>query len=257
METEDVQFEAKDFIAIVTLNRPAKLNAVTPEMAEALRQATARINADPQIRVAILTGAGPKAFCAGSDIRDLDRYEMPWDFRNRQDYCDAIRDVRKPVIGAVNGYCLGGGLELAMACDLRIASENAIFGAPEIKLGWVGGGGMAFALAHSIGPSNAAIMLLTGDSIDAEKAVRWGLVSEVVPLSRLMTRVRELASVIAERPPIATQTAKLNLRAAYSMTREDATRYERDLQTICFATEDAMEGRKAFKEKRSANFKGR
>lgn len=252
-----MQFETKDLIATVTLNRPSKLNAVTPEMAEALREAAARINADPGIRAVILTGAGPKAFCAGSDIRDLDRYETPWEFRNRQDYCDAIRDVRKPVIGAVNGYCLGGGLELAMACDLRIASENAFFGAPEIKLGWVGGGGMAFALAHSIGPSNAATMLFTGDSIDAKKALGWGLVSEVLPLPELMTRARELASVIAQRPPIAAETAKLNLRAAYSMTREDATRYERDLQTICFATEDAAEGRKAFKEKRGASFTGR
>ncbi|MBV9490207.1 MAG: enoyl-CoA hydratase/isomerase family protein [Verrucomicrobia bacterium] len=257
METEDVQFEIKDLVATITLNRPSKLNAVTPEMAAALREAVDRVNADPGIRVVILTGAGPKAFCAGSDIKDLDRYQAPWEFRNRQDYCDAIRDIRKPVACAVNGYCLGGGLELAMACDLRIASENAWFGAPEIKLGWVGGGGMAFALAHSIGPSNAATMLFTGDPIDARKALAWGLVSEVVPLPELMTRVRELASVIAQRPPIAAQTAKLNLRAAYSMTREDATRYERDLQTICFATEDAAEGRRAFKEKRNPNFSGK
>ena len=117
---------------------------------------------------------------------------------------------------------------------MRIASENAIFGAPEIKLGWVGGGGMAFALAHSIGPSNAAMMLYTGDPVDAKKALSWGIISEVIAIEGLVSRACEIASVVAQRPPIAAQTAKINLRAAYSMTREDAVRYERDLQTICF-----------------------
>jgi enoyl-CoA hydratase/carnithine racemase len=257
MQTENIQLEKKDRIATITLNRPEKLNAVTPEMADALRDAAAEVNGDPEIRIVILTGAGPKSFCAGSDIKELDNYETPWEFRNRPDYCDAIRDIRKPIICAVNGYCLGGGLELAMTCDIRIASENAIFGAPEIKLGWVGGGGMAFALAHSIGSSNAAMMLYTGDPVNAKKALSWGLVSEVVALEGLLTRSYEIASVIAQRPPIAAQTAKVNLRAAYSMTREDAVRYERDLQTICFATDDAAEGRRAFKEKRNPTFLGR
>jgi enoyl-CoA hydratase/carnithine racemase len=257
MQTENIQLEKKDRIATITLNRPEKLNAVTPEMADALRDAAAEVNGDPEIRIVILTGAGPKSFCAGSDIKELDNYETPWEFRNRPDYCDAIRDIRKPIICAVNGYCLGGGLELAMTCDIRIASENAIFGAPEIKLGWVGGGGMAFALAHSIGSSNAAMMLYTGDPVNAKKALSWGLVSEVVALEGLLTRSYEIASVIAQRPPIAAQTAKVNLRAAYSMTREDAVRYERDLRTICFATDDAAEGRRAFKEKRNPTFLGR
>jgi enoyl-CoA hydratase/carnithine racemase len=257
MRTENIQLEKKNFIATIMLNRPEKLNAVTPAMADALREAAAEVNADPAIRVVVLTGAGPKSFCAGSDIKELDDYETPWEFRNRPDYCDAIRDIRKPIICAVNGYCLGGGLELAMTCDIRIASENAIFGAPEIKLGWVGGGGMAFALAHSIGPSNAAMMLYTGDPVDAKKALSWGIISEVIAIEGLVSRACEIASVVAQRPPIAAQTAKINLRAAYSMTREDAVRYERDLQTICFATEDAAEGRRAFKEKRNPTFLGK
>jgi enoyl-CoA hydratase/carnithine racemase len=257
MQTENIQLEKNNFIARIVLNRPEKLNAVTPEMADALREAATEVNADPAIRVVVLTGAGPRSFCAGSDIKELDNYETPWEFRNRPDYCDAIRDIRKPIICAVNGYCLGGGLELAMTCDIRIASENATFGAPEIKLGWVGGGGMAFALAHSIGPSNAALMLCTGDSVDSQKALTWGLVSEVIALEGLVRRASEIAAVVAQRPPIAAQTAKINLRAAYSMTREDAIQYERDLQTICFATGDAVEGRRAFKEKRNPTFLGK
>jgi enoyl-CoA hydratase/carnithine racemase len=253
----EIAFEQIGAVASITLNRPQKLNAITPEMTDELRRLVAHCNHDSSIRVVILTGAGPRAFCVGSDIKELDAYETPWMFRNRSDYCDAIRTLRKPVICAVNGYCLGGGMELAMACDLRLASENAQFGAPEIKLGWIGGGGMAFGLAHSIGPSNAALMLFTGDNVTADQALLWGLVTQVLPIESLMERTREIANSIAARPPIAAETAKLNLQAAYSMVREEAVRYERDLQTICFGTEDAEEGRNAFKEKRPGVFKGR
>src|SRR5690606_24667078 len=148
-------------------------------------------------------------------------------------------------------------LETAMSCDIRIASDNAQFAAPEIKLGWIGGGGMAAHLAHSIGASNAALMIMTGDPISAEKAERWGLVSEVVPQADLLKRAREIADVIASRAPIAAETAKLNLKAAVSMPLEKAIEYERDLQTICFATADAQEGRAAFKEKRAPVFRRR
>ena len=202
----------------------------------------------------MLTGDGRRSFCAGSDIRTLDAYATPWDFRNRTDYCDAIRAARKPVIAAVNGYAFGGGLETALNCDIRLASTTASFAAPEIKLGWIGGGGMATFLAHSVGPSNAAVMLMTGDPIDAEKALRWGLVSELVEPDALVERARALAATIATRPPIAAETAKANLRAAFNMTQDEALRYERDLQTITFATADADEGRAAFAEKRAGVF---
>lgn len=255
--TEDIKFEIDGAVAIVTLNRPQKLNAVTPEMADAIVAAVTECNDSNTIRCVILTGAGERAFCAGSDIRELDTYETPWQFRNRPDYCDAFRALLKPSIAAVNGYAFGGGLETAMSCDIRIASENAQFAAPEIKLGWIGGGGMAAHLAHSIGASNAALMIMTGDPISAEKAERWGLISEVVPQSDLLKRAREIAKVIALRAPIAAETAKLNLKAAVSMPLEKAIEYERDLQTICFATADAQEGRAAFKEKRVPFFKRR
>ncbi|WP_142846297.1 enoyl-CoA hydratase/isomerase family protein [Telmatospirillum sp. J64-1] len=255
--TEDILFEVEGAIATITLNRPQKLNAVTPEMAEAIEAAIAECNRSDTIRCVILTGAGERAFCAGSDIKELDSYDTPWQFRNRGDYCDAVRALSKPSIAAVNGYAFGGGLETAMSCDIRIASENAQFAAPEIKLGWIGGGGMAAHLQHSIGASNAALMLMTGDPISAQQAERWGLVSEVVEQGRLLARAREIASAIAARAPIAAETAKTNLKAAVSMPFEKAVQYERDLQTICFATEDAAEGRAAFKEKRQPCFKRR
>ncbi len=254
---EDIKFEIDGAVAVITLNRPQKLNAVTPEMADAIVAAVTECNDSDTIRCVILTGAEERAFCAGSDIRELDTYDTPWQFRNRPDYCDAFRGLLKPSIAAVNGYAFGGGLETAMSCDIRIASDNAQFAAPEIKLGWIGGGGMAAHLAHSIGASNAALMIMTGDPISAEKAERWGLVSEVVPQADLLTRAREIASVIASRAPIAAETAKLNLKASVSMPLEKAIEYERDLQTICFATADAQEGRAAFKEKRAPVFKRR
>ena len=252
-----VNFEKIDGVAIFELNRPEKLNAMTPEMAALLIEATAACNEDDDVRVVILTGAGPKAFCAGSDIKELDTYATPWEFRNRPDYCDCIRGLLKPAIAAINGYAFGGGLEMAMACDIRLASENAQMAAPEIKLGWIGGGGMTAQLAHSIGPSNAAMMVMTGDPIDAKQAREWGLVSQVHPSEELRERALDLAKTIASRAPIAAETAKANLKAAFNMPLEKAVEYERDLQTICFATDDALEGRAAFKEKRTPIFRRR
>jgi len=244
-------------VGTITINRPEKLNAMTPSMAMTLVAAVNDFNGDDTIRCVIITGAGERAFCAGSDIATLDDYDSAWNFRNRPDYCDAIRALLKPSIAAVNGYAFGGGLETAMTCDIRIASSNASFAAPEIKLGWIGGGGMAVNLAHALGPSNAALMIMTGEPIDAATAERWGLVSRVVPREDLLAEAKTIAMAIAARAPIAAETAKLNLRAAWALSIEDAIAYERDLQAICFATEDAKEGRAAFKEKRSPIFRRR
>jgi enoyl-CoA hydratase len=254
---EELRFERADGVATLTLNRPHKLNAMTPDMATALVAAVSFCNASEDIRCLVVTGAGEKAFSAGSDISTLDSYATPWDFRNRSDYCDALRACRKPVVAAINGYALGGGLETALACDIRIASSNARFAAPEIKLGWIGGGGMAVGLVNAIGSSNAALMVLTGDMVDAERALAWGLVSELVEPAALLGRAQEIARTIASRAPIAAETGKVNLRAAHTMPLEKAIEYERDLQAICFATEDAREGRAAFAERRDAVFRRR
>jgi enoyl-CoA hydratase/carnithine racemase len=255
--SENIKVERDGFVGIITISRPEKLNAMTPEMATALVAAVSGFNSDDGIRCVILTGAGEKAFSAGSDIRTLDDYDSAWNFRNRPDYCDAIRALLKPSIAAVNGYAFGGGLETAMACDIRIASANASFAAPEIKLGWIGGGGMAVNLAHAVGPSNAALMIMTGDPIDAATAEKWGLVSRVVPQAELLAEASRIAQTIGSRAPIAAETAKLNLRAAWELSIANAIAYERDLQAICFATEDAKEGSAAFKEKRTPVFRRR
>jgi len=241
-------------VAVVTMNRPEKLNSVTQEMSAALEAFAVWANESDDVRAIVLTGAGQRSFSTGSDIRTLDRYATPWEFRNRRDYCDALREIRKPVIAAINGYAMGGGLETALSCDIRIASENATFAAPEIKLGWIGGGGMTALLAGSIGASNTALMTMTGDPIDAQRALAWGLVSEILPSDRLLPRAVELARIIASRPPIAAETAKANLSAAFNLPLAQAVAYERDLQGITFATDDATEGRAAFAEKRSGVF---
>ena len=251
---DQITVELRGAVALVTINRPEKLNSVTPDMSAALERFAAWANDSDEVRAVVLTGAGERAFCAGSDIRTLDNYATPWDFRNRRDYCDALRELRKPVIAAVNGYALGGGLETALTCDIRIASANATFAAPEIKLGWIGGGGMTALLANSIGASNTALMTMTGDAIDAARALAWGLVSEVLEPDALLPRALELAATIASRPPIAAETAKANLTAAFNLPLAQAVLYERELQGITFATDDAAEGRAAFAAKRPGVF---
>lgn len=254
--TSDVRLDTDGHVAVITLDRAAKLNAVTPEMTGALSGYVATVNESRDLRVVVLTGTG-RAFCAGSDIAGLADYDSPWQFGGRPDYCDAVRALRKPVIAAVNGYAFGGGLELALTCDIRLAADTASFAAPEIKLGWIGGGGQSALLAHSVGPSNAALMLLTGDPVDAATALRWGLVTEVLAASELRARALQLAVTIASRAPIAAETAKLNLGAAFEMPLGRAIDYERHLQTICFGTADAAEGRAAFAERREPRFQGR
>ena len=254
--TSDVRMDIDGHVAIITLDRPAKLNAVTPEMTEALAGYVATVNDRRDLRVVVLTGTG-RAFCAGSDIAGLAGYDSAWQFGQRPDYCDGVRALRKPVVAAINGYAFGGGLEMALTCDIRLASSAASFAAPEIKLGWIGGGGQSVLLAHNVGPSNAALMLLTGDPVDAGTALRWGLVTEVVAPGDLHPRALDLARTIASRAPIAAETAKLNLRAAFEMPLGRAIDYERHLQTICFATQDAAEGRAAFAERREPQFQGR
>jgi enoyl-CoA hydratase/carnithine racemase len=251
-----VQFEVDNGVAVITLDRPQKLNSVTAQMSAQLLQLVERLGTDDEIRVAVLTGSGSRAFCVGSDIGEVGAYPDPWQFRNRRDYCDALRAIRKPVIAAVNGYAYGGGLELALSCDLRLASTGASFAAAEIKLGWIGGGGVSALLAASIPASDAALMLLTGDPVTAPQAHRMGLVSRLHEPEDLLPAARELAATIAARPPIAAQSAKANLHAARSMGQEAAIQYEREMQAICMATQDAAEGRRAFAEKRPPHFTG-
>jgi enoyl-CoA hydratase/carnithine racemase len=255
--TGSISFEVQDDVGLLTLDRPEKLNSLTRSMSLELLDLVRRIDDEKLARVVVLTGAGDRAFSVGSDIGELDAYDGPWDFRNRRDYCDALRALRVPVIAAINGYAYGGGLELALSCDIRLASTSASFAAAEIKLGWIGGGGVSALLSASLSASDAALMLLTGDPVDAAEALRTGLVSRLYPAAELLPATLALAATIAARPPVAAATAKANLRAARSMNLESAIQYEREMQAVCMGTQDAQEGRTAFAAKRTPHFVGR
>jgi enoyl-CoA hydratase len=254
--SQDLIYSKDGPIATVIINRPNKLNTITPAMGHALFDISADINSDNNIRVLILTGTGEKAFSAGSDVKVLDDYGTNWQLRNRADYNRALWAVRKPIIAAIRGYCIGGGLELALTSDIRIASTTAKFGAGEIKLGWHGGAGNTQLLPRLVGYGKALQMLLTGDLITAEEAYRTGLVQEMVADDQLESTVNALAQRIASNAPIAVQITKHLVRMAESTTIDVGLAYENDMFAYCFTTQDSQEGIAAFKEKRPPRFKG-
>ena len=255
-----VRLERNGHVGVVTIDRPAKLNAMTVAMDREMNAITYEVNNDDAIRAVLLTGAGDRAFSAGSDITDLDGYGTNWQYRNRfdagTDYAHAIWRMRKPVIVAINGYAIGGGLEMACASDTRLATPASSFGAGEIRWGWHGGSGQTQFLTRAIGPGHALRLLLTGDRIDGTEAHRIGLVQELLPTERLMDRAMELTRTIASRPPIAVQSAKNLVRVAQSASVEVGLAYENDMFSYLMLTADAAEGRRAFVEKREPQFKG-
>lgn len=257
MATDNIHFEVSSGVARILLDRPAKLNTMTPEMGVELMSLVPRINGDDEVRVVILSGVGEKAFSAGSDVSVLDQYGTNWQLRNRLDYARAIWAIRKPVISKIRGYCIGGGLEMALMSDLRYSDETAQFGAGEIKLGWHGGAGNTQLLPRVTGPGIALEMLLTGDLISAQEALRVGLVQRVYPASDLDAEVDGIAQRIAKSAPIAAELAKHLVRISQSTSLDVGLAYENDTFTYCFTTEDSAEGRDAFAEKRPPNFRGR
>jgi enoyl-CoA hydratase/carnithine racemase len=257
MTTENLIFTQEDHIATIRINRPEKLNTMTPAMGKALVDLVHQINQDDDIRVVILTGTGERAFSAGSDIKVLDDYGTNWQLRNRIDYARELYSIRKPIIAQIRGYCIGGGLEMALVSDVRIAAENAKFGAGEVKLGWNGGAGNTQLLPRLVGYGKAMQMLITGDMIDAREAHRTGLVQEVVSDDMLEETVMHIATAAANNAPIAVQAIKHLVRMSESTTIEVGLAYENDLFAYCFTTEDAAEGQAAFKEKRPPEFQGK
>jgi enoyl-CoA hydratase/carnithine racemase len=253
---QDITVDRVGNVAVVILYRPEKLNTVTPQMGRELFRVAAELNDDDDVRVVVLRGGGDKDFCAGTDVKVLDGYGTNWQMRNRADYNHALRSIRKPVIAAVRGYCIGGGLELALNSDVRIASETAKFGAGEIKLGWHGGAGNTQLLPRLVGTGNALQMLLTGDLIDAKEAHRIGLAQSVVPNETLIDEAVELAQRVARNAPIALQLTKHLVRVAASSSLDVGLAYENDLFTYCFTTDDSKEGIAAFREKRPPRFRG-
>lgn len=264
MNTHDngeIRLEREGNIGRIIIDRPKKLNAMTVAMDRRMNELVFEINNDPEIRVVVLMGAGERAFSAGSDLTDLDEYGDNWSYRNRfdarEDYARAIWLLRKPAVAAVHGYCIGGGLEMASACDIRIASPDASFGAGEIRWGWHGGSGQTQLLSHLVGPGHASKILLTGERIDATEAFRIGLVQELVDRDDLEDRAMAVARSIAEKAPIATQRTKYMVRVSQNVGIDAALLVENDSFSYLMTTEDAAEGQAAFGEKRSPMFKGR
>jgi enoyl-CoA hydratase len=258
-EPEVVLLEQRGRVALVTMNRPEKRNALDGQMRCAFLGVMDRIRRDATTRAVVVTGAGDKAFIAGADINEfegrtpVDQYrvmKLPTVF-------DAIEQCPKPVIAAVNGFCLGGGMELALACDIRLASTTAKFGQPEVNLGIIPGGGGTQRLPRIVGLGRALRLILTGDMITADDALRMGLVEEVTPPERLFDRAVALAELIASKSPVAVAAAKEATRAAMSLPLDEGLRVETALFQLCFSSEDKAEGVRAFLEKRAANFSGR
>ncbi|WP_296185739.1 enoyl-CoA hydratase/isomerase family protein [Pseudomonas sp. UBA1879] len=233
-------------VAEVVINRPEKLNAMTPEMTTALEEVRCELDRDNNVRVILLRGEGPRAFCAGSDLDSLNTYRSAWEFRGRTDYAAVIRDFKKPVVAALQGWVLGGGLEMMLAADIRVAGHGAKFGAPEVVRGWVGGGGASQMLPRLVGYGQAMNLLLTGDAIDAAEAHRIGLIDVLVEDERIIETAMRVCTNIARHSPIATQSVKAAVRAALSTSVEQGIRYENELTALCFASGNYEEGVTAF-----------
>jgi enoyl-CoA hydratase len=249
-----VTLTVADGIGQILLDRPDKMNAITPAMTEELQRICKEVDDNRDVRVATIMGAGEKAFSAGSDLNILADLTDVMAFRDRIEYAAVVRNIRKPVIAGLKGWVLGGGMEMAIAADIRVAGRSAKIGGPEVTRGWIGGGGASQMLPRLVGVGQAMKMLLTGEPVDAETALRIGLVEEVVDDAQVVPRVMELAKKIAALSPVATQAVKAGIRAALSMSLEQGLRYENELHTICMSDNARHEGIKAFQQKRDAKF---
>lgn len=256
---QTITLEKRGRVAILTINRPDKLNALNSTVHAEGVAALDELKKDNEIRVVIITGAGEKSFIAGADIREFEGQTpvTQRDLFHEKTFFNSLDAFPKPVIAMINGFCLGGGNELALACDLRVCSEGARFGQPEINLGIMCGGGGTQRLTHLIGEGRAMEMMLTGDMIDAETAYKFGLVNHVYPKEELEAKTMALAETIAEKAPIALQLSKEAVKFASRSNLDEGLRREVDLFAICFSTEDKKEGVAAFLEKRKPVFKGR
>jgi enoyl-CoA hydratase len=258
---QDILYTVNNGVAHMVLNRPKKHNAITAAMGAEFVRICRDVDYDEAIRVLVISGAGERAFSAGSDVSALDDLGGPWEQRNRaeydRDYIAPLLKLRKPAIAAIDGYCLGGGLEVAMACDIRVATERSSFGAPEVRRGWHAGSGNVSILPRLIGYGNAARWILTGDIFSAAEAHRVGFVQDLVTVEQLMPRVMSIAERLATNPPIAVQSAKNIIRQSQGTSIAQGLAWENDGYTFCMSTEDAAEGIKAFTEKREPVFRGR
>jgi len=258
MAYETILVDRRGAVTFIRFNRPDKLNAMSTKMKDEILDALAAADADDGARVLVFTGQGDKAFVAGADINEFkDRTAVQqWDLYQRPFLYDGVDRFSKPTIAMINGYCLGGGCELALACDIRIASDRAQIGQPEINIGIIPGGGGSQRLPRLVGLGKAMQLILTGERIPAAEAHRVGLVDEVVPHEQLQAKTLEIANKIAEKSPIAVKLAKQAVKASARMGIEEGLLYEQTLFSLIFTTHDKNEGVRAFLEKRPPKWTG-
>jgi enoyl-CoA hydratase len=260
MSYQNLLLSVKENIAVVTINRPEKLNALNSDLIDELKKVFTEINKDEKISIVILTGGGEKAFVAGADISELNKLDMisAKAFSEKgQEVFNLIENLNKPVIAAVNGFALGGGCELALSCHIRLASDNAKFGQPEVSLGIIPGYGGTQRLTRLINSGRAMEYILTGDMIDANEAFRIGLVNRVYPREELMTKATEMANKIASKAGNAVRLAVKAVNAVDEVSSKEGQNYEASLFALCCGTEDFKEGTSAFLEKRKPVFKNK
>jgi len=260
MKYEAIRYELADGVATITLNRPEVHNAMNEKMREELTACFGDIAQNADVRVVVATGAGEKAFSAGADIREFVAPQVPVQFRahrQRVDFRAAMDRCGQPIIAAIRGFALGGGLEFALACDIRIASEDSLLGLTEVNLAIIPGGGGTQRLPRLVGRDKALEMILTGVRIDAREALRIGLVERVVPAGEALSAAQTLALTLAERAPVALRYAKEAVVKGLELPLAEGGRLENDLATLLRTTEDRIEGAKAFLEKRKPRFTGK
>lgn len=261
-EFKRIIYEKRDNIAWITLNNPEKYNPLNDEMLRELKEALEDAARDSDIRAVVILGAG-KSFSAGADLRmflewtPLKAIEVHRDIGLSSVILRIIRDMPKPVIAAVHGYCLGGGFELALACDIIIASEDAVFGLPEVNVGVIPGGGGTQQLSRLIGEKKAKELIFTGDRISAKELAELGLVNKVVPKEKLIDAVKEFLEKIKSKAPLAIAAAKEAINASMEMSFTEGIKYEALLAAQLFGTEDQKEGARAFIEKRKPVWRGK
>lgn len=260
MEFQNLLLEKKDNVAIVKINRPDKLNALNSTTMNELKQLFNSLKNDDSISVVILTGTGEKAFVAGADISEINKLDMISGkaFSEKgQEVFYLIENLDKPVIAAVNGFALGGGCELALACHIRLASDNAKFGQPEVNLGIIPGYGGTQRLTRLINSGRSAEYIFTGDLISADEAFRIGLVNHIYPQAELLNKALEMASKIAAKAQHAVRLALKAINITDQVSDSEGQKYEASLFAVCCGTEDFKEGTNAFLEKRKADFKNK